>query len=476
MEQPSPLKDLDHVNGLTWGHLKVVFTAGMGFFTDAYDLFIIGIAVNLFLAKLWQLTALQEGVLTSMAIWTAVVGQLLFGRLGDVLGRKAIYGVEATILSIGAVASALSPNFTWLLASRAVMGLGIGGDYPISSVIASEYAPASSRGRAVSLVFANQGFGIAAAVAVGILSAYYLPPDLAWRVMLGVGAIPPMAVIYFRRKVPETPRFSLLVRGDAREFSKAVKVAVGREGAVDEVVMSEKTGIASFFKDYAPVIIGTTVPWFLMDVALYGTGIFSSPITSAMLGASKAVWVDVLKSGLPLLVGIPGYFIAAALIDSAGRRPLQIAGFVGAAAAYLLLGLGSRMVGHTVEILIPALAAYAAFSLAFLFINVGPNTTTFVLPSELYPVRYRTTGHGIAAASGKVGAGIATLLLPTLLYEWGLSQFMIVLAALMLVGAGVTYGFVPEPARKPLEEVSKERLVRVPAPQPPLTAASPRRP
>nr|NAZ32494.1 MFS transporter [Acidilobus sp.] len=77
---------------------------------------------------------------------------------------------------------------------RVIMGLGIGGDYPASSTIASEYAPTKNRGRMVALVFSMQGAGIAAAVVVGLLSVTYLPPDLAWRVVAAVGAIPPLSL------------------------------------------------------------------------------------------------------------------------------------------------------------------------------------------------------------------------------------------------------------------------------------------
>ncbi len=122
---------------LNLGHLKVILLSGMGFFTDAYDLFNIGVML-LILTPLWHLTNLQKGLLASAAIWATIAGQLLFGRLLDVLGRKKVYGIEAAILGAGALASAFAVNFTTLLITRVIMGLGIGGDYPASSTIASE--------------------------------------------------------------------------------------------------------------------------------------------------------------------------------------------------------------------------------------------------------------------------------------------------------------------------------------------------
>jgi len=92
------------------------------------------------------------------------------------LGRKKVYGVEATLLTLGALLSAFSPNLPWLIAFRSIMGLGIGGDYPVSSVIMSEYANVKDRGKLIALVFANQGIGTVDPVVPGSnpgLSPYF---------------------------------------------------------------------------------------------------------------------------------------------------------------------------------------------------------------------------------------------------------------------------------------------------------------
>ncbi len=85
-----------------------------------------------------------------------IVTTLIFGRIANIVGRKRIYGYEVLILAIGAIASAFSPNFTFLLVSRVVLGIGIGGDYPVSATIMSEYSSKSTRGRMVGLVFADR--------------------------------------------------------------------------------------------------------------------------------------------------------------------------------------------------------------------------------------------------------------------------------------------------------------------------------
>lgn len=453
-----PFKALE-VDRLTTGHLKVIALSGMGFFTDAYDLFNISV-ILIILGSLWHLSTVQESLLASASLWATIVGQLIFGRLLDVLGRKKIYGIEAAILGAGALASAFSVNFPMLLATRVIMGLGIGGDYPASSTIASEYAPTKKRGRMVALVFSMQGFGIATAVLVGLASTAYLPPDLAWRVIAAVGAIPPLFVVYFRRRVPETPRYALLVRGDRREAEHGVRLVASRgDGGLPHEARAADWGLQQFLSTFWPTLIGTAVPWFLMDIALYGTGIFSNAITSSMI-PGKTVFAEVLRSGVPLLIGVPGYFIAAWLVDGAGRKPLQLVGFGALSTIYVTLSLsylGLLRLGGAVD--------YAMFGLTFTFLNLGPNTTTFIIPAEVYPVRYRSTGHGISAAAGKLGAAISTMVLPVIKQGYGYAPLFALLSAIGLLGLGVTAAFTPEAKGMTLEEASKEVIV-VRSPQP----------
>ncbi|MHB8451471.1 MAG: MFS transporter, partial [Mycobacteriales bacterium] len=101
-------------------HLKAVVTSGMGFFTDAYDLFIIGTA-TLLIKEQWHLGASQVGLINSTALLAAFIGALVFGRLADLFGRKSIYAIVAVIMIVGAVASAVSPTFWWLIVSRFIL-------------------------------------------------------------------------------------------------------------------------------------------------------------------------------------------------------------------------------------------------------------------------------------------------------------------------------------------------------------------
>jgi len=453
----SPFSSIDSLK-LTFNHIKIWYTSGMGFFTDAYDLFIIGAIIDIFEAyKLpgFQLNSFYEGILASSAIITAVLGQIVFGILGDKIGRKKVYGVEASLLSAGAFLSAFSPNLLWLIIFRMIMGVGIGGDYPISATIMSEYANVKDRGKLIALVFANQGIGTLVAVAVGAISAYTLPPDIAWRVMAGIGAIPAATVIYLRRKVPETPRYAALVKGDLKEAEKSASF-LGAKLNLSKIEV-RKMSFSEFLSKYWKLLIGTAGTWLILDMAYYGTGVYSGPIVSSILGKPSSVGQEIVFAGIPFMVGFFGYFTAVALMDKLGRKVIQTQGFIMMALIYVVVSSIMIVTNNKVAgFLISSSEALAIYAMSFFFIDFGPNTTTFVIPAEVYPTSYRTTGHGISAAAGKVGAAISTYLFPTLLATIGLKELLVMLSLLSILGAAITIVFIKEPKMKSLEEITEE--------------------
>ncbi len=195
-------------------HLRAVLVAGMGFFTDAYDLFVIGIASTLIAAQ-WNLSSGRLALLNSTMLAAAFLGAFVFGRFADVLGRKRVYWVVAVIMVAGALGSALSPSFWVLVAFRFLLGFGVGGDYPVSAVLMSEYANRKDRGKLVGMVFATQALGLIVGplVALALLGAG-AGNGVAWRTMLALGAVPAAAVIYLRRRMPESPRYQVQGLGE----------------------------------------------------------------------------------------------------------------------------------------------------------------------------------------------------------------------------------------------------------------------
>src|SRR6202050_4378935 len=206
---------------------KIMFISGMGFFTDAYDLFIIGVVMSI-LKDSWHPSPVAVGLVTSTALLAAAFGAILFGRVADMVGRKRIYGYEVLVLAAGAIASAFSPDIWWLIGFRIILGIGIGGDYPVSATLMSEFSGKKSRGMMVSLVFAMQAAGlIVGPLFAAALLGSGLSHDLVWRLLLAFGAVPALAVFQMRRHMAESPGY-LLATGQHDAFHDAAGHTLGK--------------------------------------------------------------------------------------------------------------------------------------------------------------------------------------------------------------------------------------------------------
>jgi MFS family permease len=441
-------KDLDE-SGITPLHWKIMFVSGMGFFTDAYDLFIIGVVLTLLKSE-WNLSAFHVALIGSTALIAAAIGSLVFGRIADLLGRKRIYGYEVLVLAAGAIASAFSPNIWWLILFRFILGLGIGGDYPVSATIMSEFAGTKTRGMLVSLVFAMQGLGLIVGPIVAIiLLAAGVSHDLAWRLMLALGAIPALSVYYMRRHISETPRFKALA-------GKAEGGDENGEGPVRDHKKHLWSELSVYRKDPIMLrwLIGASVAWFLLDVAYYGNTL-SSPLVVKAIDAHGTLLHDTeITLAIFAVAAFPGYLVAAATMDRLGRKAIQVLGFALMAVAFAAIAF---LPGGT-QAVVPFIFLYG---LSYFFAEFGPNTTTFVFPAEIFPARVRTTSHGITATSGKIGAFLGTFAFPLIMAKFGLSGAMSTVAVVSIAGLLVTWWLLPEPNGKSLEEISRDDLARI---------------
>ncbi|HEY2771589.1 MAG TPA: MFS transporter, partial [Solirubrobacteraceae bacterium] len=231
-------------------HSKAIFVSGMGFFTDAYDLFIIGVASTL-LAKQWHLSATQTGLINSMTLLGAFLGACVLGRLADLLGRKRIAVFDASMMLAFALASAVAPSFIFLVGFRFLLGLGVGGDYPVSAVLMSEYANRRDRGRLVGLVFAMQALGTVAGYTAGlVLLSAGVDHGLVWRILLGLGAVPSALVLCARLRMPESPRYLAWVKGDGRSAADGLRrFSGGKVLATGTARAAERMSLRQFLSD-----------------------------------------------------------------------------------------------------------------------------------------------------------------------------------------------------------------------------------
>jgi PHS family inorganic phosphate transporter-like MFS transporter len=434
-------------------HRRAVLISGMGFFTDAYDLFVIGTVAALVKVQ-WNLSITQTSWVTGAAILGAFVGAFAFGRIADIFGRKVVYTTVAAIMIFGAVASALAPNFIFLVIARLILGLGIGGDYPVSAVLMSEYSNRADRGRLVGLVFSMQAVGLIVGPLVGIiLLSSGVGDPLAWRILLGLGALPAAAVIYFRAKMPESPRFKALVQGRADQAAQELHQFAG--GAIDATSVADDgthlMGLRKFLANprMLLMLVGTAGCWFLFDYAYYGNTLSLPSILTEVSPSASIEMKLFLTLALFVIFALPGYALAVWKMDSIGHRRLQFIGFAVMTGCFVLLA--------AVPSLTTTVAPFIAiFGISYLFTEFGPNMTTFVLPSEVFPVNMRTTGHGIAAGVGKLGAFVGVFLVPQLAGHIGLRGLLYVAGGAAALGFLLT-NVLPETTGRSLEEISGER-------------------
>ena len=444
-------------------HLRAVLVSGMGFFTDAYDLFVIGIASTL-IAKDWNLSSGQLALLNSTMLFAAFVGALVLGRFADLGGRKRVYWLVAAIMIVAAVGSALSPSFWVLIGFRFLLGFGVGGDYPVSAVLMSEYANRKDRGKLVGMVFGTQALGLIVGplVALALLGAG-VSDGLAWRILLGLGAVPAAAVIYLRRKMPESPRYQVQVQGQADRA--AAQISVFSDGQVSGTgagqaggngagqggngapAPRQELGLRAFLtnRHWLIMLAGTAGTWFLLDYAYYGNTISTPQILGLISPTASTMTKIALQLAIFVVAAVPGYLLAIAKLDKIGHRRLQLLGFAMMGLCFLII---AAVPGLTTAV-VPFLLVYGV---SYFFTEFGPNMTTFVMPSELYPVSMRATGHGISAGVGKLGAFIGVFLFPILNDSLGLRGTLLLTAGVSAAGFALTL-VLPEPAGRSLEDM-----------------------
>jgi MFS transporter, PHS family, inorganic phosphate transporter len=422
---------------------RALLVSGVGFFTDAYDLFVIGIVSTLLKGE-WHLGPSQLALLNAVMLGAAFLGALVFGRIADHVGRTRVYWMSAALMVVAAVGSALAPTLAVLVAFRFLLGFGVGGDYPVSAVLMSEYAGHHHRGRMVALVFSTQALGLI----IGPLTALALlgggaGPAATWRILLGLGAIPAAAAVWLRRTMPEPPRYAAHAASVPRQ---------SRAGAAGQAAPGPAVGLSAFLASRRLLVLlaGTAGCWFLLDYAYYGNTISTPQIIALITPHASQATTIAIQLAIFAIAAVPGYLLAIMRMDRVGHRKLQLAGFVMMGACFAVIGLVPGMTTAVVPFLL-------AYGISYFFTEFGPNVTTFVLPGEVFPTRARATGHGISAGIGKLGAFIGVFLFPVLQHSLGLRGTLLLTAGVSVLGALLTL-VLPEPAGRSLEDISGEAI------------------
>ncbi|KAI8992884.1 MFS general substrate transporter [Trametes punicea] len=486
---------------LSYRELKLLGIAGVGFFLDAYDLFIINPVATMLQYRLYgghSLPAGLEGFIKAGANIGSVIGQFAFGYSADYFGRKAVYGKElmliifATIGSICDPTGALSPtgSLIWLAVWRIVLGIGIGGDYPMSASVATDRANLRRRGTLLSYIFANQGWGsfVGSLATIIVLLCYKhtmetdgktSKVDGVWRILVGLSLIPAFGTLYQRLTLPEATRYVESRKGNlpvpdeesVDELKKKSNADPGvtekvqpvpsdgsrtppsdhGSGATEETVGKRDASqlaaakkhhwreFAHYFSEWRhlKILIGTCACWFLLDVAFYGINLNQNVVLQQIGfdGSSGSPWTRLFKIGVGNLIitalgFVPGYYFTILTIEKLGRKWIQIQGFLLTA---LFLGILAGMF-HTLS----TASFVVCFAFLQFFFNFGANTTTYCYPAEVFPTRFRASAHGMSAASGKAGAIISALAFNSLTNKIGTPAVLWIFFGCSIAGAAFT--------------------------------------
>ncbi|KAK6141633.1 hypothetical protein DH2020_024636 [Rehmannia glutinosa] len=338
-----------------------------GIFTDAYDLFCISSSLKCSAVFTTTPTLPKPGSLprtspppsSGVALIGTLAGQLFFGWLGDKMGRKKVYGV--TLMLMPFIRTRTENRYGYTLFLQVLARVRIGGDYPLSATIMSEYANKKTRGAFIAAVFAMQGFGILAGGIFGMIlssafeakfkaPAYEVDPiastapqaDFVWRIILMAGALPAMMTFYSRSKMPETARYTALVAKDAKQaaadMSKVLNMDIEAEQPKVEQIEKKKGSYGLFSKEFLSRhglhLLGTASTWFLLDIAFYSQNLFQKDIFSAIGWIpgknnecnSRSFTIARAQTLIALCSTVPGYWFTVALIDVIGRFAIQLIG------------------------------------------------------------------------------------------------------------------------------------------------------
>lgn len=436
---------LDHLP-FTRKHGRLLTGSGIGWALDAMDVGLISFVMAA-LAAQWNLTQTEQSWLGSIGFVGMALGASLGGLLADKIGRRSVFALTLLVYGLATGASALAGGLAVLLLLRFVVGLGLGAELPVASTLVSEFAPAKMRGRIVVILEAFWAVGWLLAA----LTAYYIIPlsDDGWRWAFALGLVPAVYAIVIRRGLPESVRF-LETKGRHAEAERVVREFETAAGVPhpDQTPAPAAAGQASTPADrttgladlFGPLLRRRTaalwLTWFGVNFAYYGAFIW---IPSLLHDGGFTLVKSFQFTLIITLAQLPGYALAAVLIEVWGRRATLATFLAGSAVSAVLFGQAES--DTTI------LVAGCALSMC----NLGAWGALYAVTPEIYPTQVRATGAGWAAAFGRIASIIAPLSVPVFYSAGGLALVFAVLGGAFVL-AMVAALFLPEMAGEELAD------------------------
>lgn len=373
-----------------------------------------------------------------------IVGMIAFGMMIDRIGRKFGVVLTTTLLIAGVALSAASHGTTetgmfWMLiVARGLAGVGAGGEYPVCGTSSIEAADETDHVRkhrgfliaSVGCFAIDFGFVVAGCVILIVLACYGVTANTpygdthgfagTWRIVLGLGLIPPLAVFWFRLRMMNSTAYRNNAMKGAQLNFKVLYLAGKR---------------------YWLRIIGTCLCWFLYNFCSYPFGLFSSTIISQLNPENTVMqnvgWGTLINVFLPV-----GCLVGGVLMDRIGRKHTQALGFAVQGLIGFILGGVLSKIQHQPGAFIVVYGLFLAAA------EAGPGVATILISGEVYPTALRGHMLGFSAAWGKTGAAIGTQVFTPIQNAFddefkGQQAVFLIGSAVSILGALATYAFIP---------------------------------
>jgi len=466
------IKALDNAPLSTF-HYRIWFLATAGPLMSGVSMMVLGMVLPL-LRNNFHLSPATMGLIAACLMGGTILGALASGHLADYFGRRPLLLANAAeLLGAGLLLSFIVENSLGLGIGELLLGIAIGGDFPVGSSYISEFMPQGYRGRMLAGAMALQPLGMLASAALGLA---LLGQNLhSWHYLMMIQVLFVFPYFVGRWGLPESIRW-LIAHGHNRDAAK-ILTELFPQRQEQWMTMAKDLGrtthrisrleriphnhwLVLFSPEYLRRTILVTLPWFIMDMATYGIGLFTLLIFSRILPHQalettwQRDWMGILNSLQVNSFLLIGAISALFLVPWFGRIHMQIAGFCGMSLG--LFGLwGSLQLQGGSFLLI---ASFAFYNLAM---SAGPNATTFILPTEMYPTQVRGLGAGFASAIAKIGATTSVFLLPVLQHNLGSRAVIALIALLSLIAALLTLVFRVEGQGLSLEQHQGTLRLRV---------------
>ncbi|MEJ5998212.1 MFS transporter [Corynebacterium sp. H130] len=386
---------------VTRKHARLLGVSGIGWALDAMDVGLISFIMAA-LAVQWNLSKTEVSWLGSIGFIGMALGATFGGLLADKFGRRHVFALTLLIYGVATGASALVGSLVALMILRFFVGLGLGAELPVASTLIAEFSPRSVRGRMVVLLeaFWAVGWILAAVIGTFVVAGSH---D-GWRWALALGCIPALYSLVVRIGMPESVRF-LEARGRHEEAEKVVR-SFEESPTFISVRAAQTPRIPAVQADsiWDATVRSRTLAlwaiWFCVNFAYYGAFIW----IPSLLHAQGYTLVKSFSFTLIItLAQLPGYAVAAFLIERWGRRQTLATFLVGSAVAAGLFGLSAA----------PWQVIAAGCLLSFF--NLGAWGALYAIGPELYPTAIRGAGTGAAAGFGRIASIISPLIVPPVL-------------------------------------------------------------